>query len=875
MNKRLRITLLTAFILIVYSCSIDLKKDIGKIKAVPENAFMLFESEDIENAFLKLGDNTFWNIVEDDKSIKLISRQLKSINKLLEEHKVSVKGREILISFHKVGFKSFDYIMFFESKAINTEIANILEPYKKSKKHYDNSIIMRYSGMPNIKSPLFVCDYKGVLILSRSQILLEKSIRQINSGKSLIDSPNFRSLYQSINQKEDFSLLVNFNKLNFLDTYTQHKSYINWMPTFSDWVEFDVSPEKKELLLSGIISANDSVGDYLSIFKDQAPQKITIDKLLPYNTSFSVILGFEKFISYQRNFEKYLRQQGRLHSFELSRKAHDIEQGRLFDTWVDNQIAFASISSQNNTLNGINLLLIKSKDSKLAEKSLKLVTSKSSMKFRGYSIYKFSKENILKDYLGDIFKNIKKPYYTIIEDIVVFSDSKKEVISVINDFLESRGISNFKYFETLKNKLSSKSNVIFFYKNPNFAEQLSKIFPDISDLISRNSKKIKEYKSGAAQISFDNGNALINVLLLEATEKESEIASKWELNFSSELYPNISTLTNHYTKNKELAIQDKRNILYLIDSYGKILWSKKLESKIQGRIKQVDVYKNNKLQMVFNTEKYLYILDRNGKNVGSFPRKLSNKSNIPMAVFDYSKTKNYRFLVPMGKRLTMYNSRGEVVSGFRFTKTPSGINKTPQHFRVRGQDYIVVTTLNGNIYILNRKGESRVKIDGLYPLGENKFYLHERGSILKSKIVTTTKKGDLLNVYFNSKVEINKMKNTGNNVQYVENSGVKSIILTDKKLKVDYGSSKKEIEVEANDFTDINIFKMDNKRHVIFSSPINKEVYIYDANMKMMNGFPIYGQFVGKVLDYSKDGIIDLPVIENTDKGTLKMYSIN
>ena len=94
-------------------------------------------------------------------------------------------------------------------------------------------------------------------------------------------------------------------------------------------------------------------------------------------------------------------------------------------------------------------------------------------------------------------------------------------------------------------------------------------------------------------------------------------------------------VTNHITKAKEIVVQDINDYLYLISNQGKVLWKKKIVGKILGQIKQVDIYKNGRLQLIFVTQKRLYVLDRNGKEVKPFPKVFRDKITQPLSVFDY------------------------------------------------------------------------------------------------------------------------------------------------------------------------------------------------------------------------------------------------
>ena len=118
-------------------------------------------------------------------------------------------------------------------------------------------------------------------------------------------------------------------------------------------------------------------------------------------------------------------------------------------------------------------------------------------------------------------------------------------------------------------------------------------------------------------------------------------------------------------------------------------------------MKQVDLFKNGKLQVAFRTNKRLYILDRNGKNVNPFPLKIPISKNInPLSVFDYDKNRNYRFLLAQDNNVIMYDKNGKKVKGFKFKKTKSPIINSPKHIRFGSKDFILIHEENGDLKIL-------------------------------------------------------------------------------------------------------------------------------------------------------------------------------
>ena len=135
-------------------------------------------------------------------------------------------------------------------------------------------------------------------------------------------------------------------------------------------------------------------------------------------------------------------------------------------------------------------------------------------------------------------------------------------------------------------------------------------------------------------------------------------------------------LKNHRSNVMDIAIQDQDHVLYLYSNTGKLFWKKQIAGKIIGPIQQVDLYKNNRLQMAFRTQDKLIVLDRNGKIVKPFNIKLpKNEYPLPLSIFDYDNNRNYRFLVAQDKSLLMYDGRGKRVNGFKLKKVQAQIRR--------------------------------------------------------------------------------------------------------------------------------------------------------------------------------------------------------
>ncbi|MDT8347703.1 MAG: hypothetical protein RQ756_07860, partial [Flavobacteriaceae bacterium] len=134
---------------------------------------------------------------------------------------------------------------------------------------------------------------------------------------------------------------------------------------------------------------------------------------------------------------------------------------------------------------------------------------------------------------------------------------------------------------------------------------------------------------------------------------------------------------NWRTKAQEILIQDSEYRLYKYSLSGELIWSKQLDAAIIGTIHEVDMYKNGRIQALFNTANKLYILDKDGNEVAPFPMNFKDKLTQPVALFDYDKNKNYRLLTTQGNKVQMLDIQGKVVKGFRFKNTKSTIAQPP------------------------------------------------------------------------------------------------------------------------------------------------------------------------------------------------------
>lgn len=344
--------------------------------------------------------------------------------------------------------------------------------------------------------------------------------------------------------------------------------------------------------------------------------------------------------------------------------------------------------------------------------------------------------------------------------------------------------------------------------------------------------------------------------------KKNELGpqKQFSLSLETEIATNPQFFTNHNTGKKEILIQDIENTLYLISATGSILWKKALKGPIQGKIHEVDLYKNGKKQMAFTTNATLEVLDRNGDPVAPFPIDFDGGGLNGLAVFDYAQNRNYRFVVTQGNNILMYNAKGAIVRGFKYTKAENNVLLPPSHFRIGGRDYLVFLLEGGKVEIRNRVGKTRVSVGKKIRVSDNGIRTH------KGKFLLTTEDGALVEIGTDGKITTNPLDlNIDHGMDATTNT---LALINDHVLRIRGRTETLPLGV----YTPPRIFYLNDKIYISVTDLQGQKIYLYDSQAQAIPNFPVYGSSAIDMGDLDNDKKPDFVVRE--DQTTIAVYEI-
>lgn len=416
------------------------------------------------------------------------------------------------------------------------------------------------------------------------------------------------------------------------------------------------------------------------------------------------------------------------------------------------------------------------------------------------------------------------PKYALLYNSSLFFSENTDILKeIVNDLQTNKLLHKDVFYEQLSNVAISKASYTEI-SNLNKKESFAQSFPHIAD----------NYRYALLQITPHHPYFILNFTSIMSPKKEiprGGLTQKFQINLDAEAFTSPQWVVNHQTKQKEIVIQDVENNLYLISNTGQILWKKKLDAGINSRIFQVDLFKNGNLQLALSTSKSVWIIDRNGRNVGAFPLTF-DKDLLPLEVFDYEGDKEYRLAISTSDDIQLIDGKANYIKGFEKQHITSAVLHQPQHFRVNAKDYLIFTQTNGKIHILHRNGKERIAIKERFSLSDNDIYL------LNDWFVLTTQDGK--QIYIDTKGGIrveNRQYSKYHKVTY--NHQVEAVI-TDNVLFI----NKKPIALPYGIYTKPKIFKIGKVVYVSVTDLQNNNVYLFNSKAEALPNFPVYGSSI-------------------------------
>lgn len=714
----------------------------------PDAAFFIDYYADAGNLKKLLSSNfisdsrnqpVFKHVISSMTAFDSLASASKSLHEILDEG-------HLLISVHVTKAADFDLLYLFSlppghSEEDCIEWVRLFAGAPQAELQSRNYDGMRIMELPlGGESSFTFTVSKGVFAGSFTSFLVEDAIRQQKLKKPFGGDRAFLALFEKESLRREDKIYIKYANLpKWLAVFTDQgkENSFSMIGDFAGWSCLSIHGEKEHISFQGTSEAADSNG-FTGLFKRQLPVDIMLPSVLPAKTAAFLYYGISNPPDYFQDLKKYLDKNENgtekdryLNTLDAAYKTSIREK---FQSWVGNEYAFVVTEPAGTNYDNNVLAFFSTRDTARAIKNLRqlsqLVHAKqpsriTEEKYNGHIIGLINLRDVMPALYGNVYKRLGKLFFTAIKGYVVFSNQASALRSYLDDF-ENR---NFLFADEDKNilkKQSSNGNFCMYSRIPACQYIFKSIASDESISLLNQYKELSQW-DGFSFLLKSNGNSCQSFAYLQYAQKP---ASGVNLVWAAELDTAVAAgpfFVPLGSDQKGVIVQDGQYNLYMLDNAGNVKWKKVMHEKIAGEVHAIDIFKNGQLQLVFNTDTTLEMLDADGNDMSGYPIRLPAPATNGSAVFDYDETNDYRIYVACSNgHVYGYQPGGKPLPGWNFN-SPTGIVSQPlQHFKHAGQDYLVFSDDLGQVFIVSKLGDAIINVrQKLFKPEAIPFYLDE------------------------------------------------------------------------------------------------------------------------------------------------------
>jgi len=660
-----------------------------------------------------------------------------------------------------------------------------------------------YKNIVN-KKVFYGIQLEETIFVSDSRVNLENIIRKENEQINESELFLYKKADRLLDHHANYNVIQLTNNLKpdvFSSSGFSIKTY-----QVSDIEAFDIIDSSKNIY-TGIALNNEE--KMMSIFKDIPGVDHEIYKFIPEGFTKVSRLSFDDFNGFYSRFTSFFNYQPLIK--------------------YTTKTIFQSLYSISYLEENFNKAVIL----QFEDASDFIKTNPYSGTYNGYDIYEVNEPLLLSTLFKPILPSFKASFFSISDDYIIITENQAYLKKLINDFENRNTLINRKDFESFSNLFPSDAQY------------------EILKKTKLNNKNFYVYKN----YSIDDENVYVNLFLQKQNSKVGNKGIEHLTTVSMDDTPIIKPqlIYNHKHKTYRIIYQNQDHELVYRDLSGQILWRKKFDNKIIGKIYPVDLYRNGKIQYAFVTKNKWFIIDRYGRNVEGFPVSFNNDITQSISVFDYDKNRKYRFGIVREKKFNLYDKERKIIKGFEY-KPDKEIIFPAVHYRIGSKDYILIQNQDGILHILDRRGNIRIPI-------EEKFNrLSGNWKVYNKKFINLSKENEVYTIDLKGKVK--KAKLNYDKSALFDAIPELFVAVTEDKLIL----NSKTTNIDLGNYLKPYIYKKKNGKISVFLAREDNRIYAFDKKGQRLPFSPITGQ---QVLDIKALGNKNYLLSYDSDKNLM------
>ena len=730
------------------------------MRGVPSDAAMILEIKNPAEALQNFFNGDFRKSVSDDQWIGSAEKNFHLFDSLLQESSSISEiwdDQSVVISTHLVKAGRFDYLYLTNLPRGWTEqnLKRFIEEGwamsgKIERREYESVNI--YESRLNDSTIFTFASAKSIALFSVSSTLVEQAVRQLMDGRSVTQTKAFLSVVPQAG--ESASINVYFNNQSLKDIATSispdyNNGFFRMASSFARWNGYKVNAEEGYFLMDGNTVTFDTTS-YLSYFRNQQPQALNAASIAPLRSALLFSYGLSSFPGYS----SHLLANNGYSLDKSSRKKilNDLQEKFLvsfepaFTSWIGNEMTLIITEPAGASFDNNVYACIKAKHVADAMNTLNntrdAVAKQSGVaaaveNYREHEISTIAVRGIIPLVYGKIFSGLNGCCYTSINDYIVFSNQHASLKALIDENEDGKTLLKDDLYRNASSRLNGTSNAFLYVNTPRTfnlyrPERMHSFLSSIYNSTGIYSQW--NYKGAALQskILFDfHKKSLKEPVLYWSTQLDTVLDSD-------------PAIVKEQDGNTYVYFQDAKYNLYKLDESGNIIWKKNIEEKILSQMHVVDLYRDGRQQLLFNTSSKLIALDGEGNSAGHYPIRLPAPATNGCTISSTA-TSFTIYVACSNHYLYAYEGGGKPVSDWAYLRTGNFVRKPIQTFSNAKGSYLVISADSGEVIIADKKGVQKISFAGKFNQSVNgKNFVYESDSSGNVTWMTTDTLGDII-----------------------------------------------------------------------------------------------------------------------------------
>ena len=470
---------------------------------VPEDAIMVIETNNLTEAWTEVSNSNMWTYLTKNAFFNDLNENIEMLNEYLKDNVIAnkaLKGRKMLMSLHMISAEDWDFMFIVDLKNIAQiknlgikQVLGLVEGYKVKEREFKGEKIIELSDNANPSNIIYMTISDNLLVVTFTGSLMEKAISERPTEEKDLgywaNNKAYNKVVSKLYGEELFRMYFNYSQMNaFSKVYmTEESEIVKMLGNSLTYTGFNINFKDEFLSFDGYTDI-DSVGSYVKAMAKVPPGKMQAWRIMPNETALYFSMGFDNFNDFYSNLLSQYAE-GNAEDMEdvkggMSKleKLLKINLNEDFFSWIGKEIALVKLRPSKNTRledvivtfhandidaakTGLNHIM------KQIKKRVRLVKFKPE-EYKNYTIQYLEMPGFFRLFLGKMFKNLEKPFFTYIENFVVFSNSPEALKNTIDNYISGNTLDKNTDFVDFKDEFSNKSNIAVFVRTPQIYENL-------------------------------------------------------------------------------------------------------------------------------------------------------------------------------------------------------------------------------------------------------------------------------------------------------------------------------------------------------------------------------------------------------------------